>query len=108
MLAVGLLANCPRGALSSTPSPQGGCECNWGTPEEPDVRDRATSCPIFSQFWEELGRTEVRGREDLDMARKPLSTAFGAWTSEFHRGDFYPPVRTLHVGAESPSQQDTQ
>ena len=72
MLAVGLLANCPRGALSSTPSPQGGCECNWGTPEEPDVRDRATSCPLFSQFWEELGRTEVRGREDLDMARKPL------------------------------------
>lgn len=23
---------------------------------------------LFSQFWEELGRTEVRGREDVDMA----------------------------------------
>ncbi|XP_034850186.1 dual specificity protein kinase CLK3 isoform X4 [Mirounga leonina] len=43
--------------------------------------------PLFSRFWEELGRTEVRGREDLDMAREPLSTAFGARTSEFCRGD---------------------
>lgn len=49
---------------------------NWGTPEEPDVRNPAASCPSLSaKFWEELGRTEVRGREDLDMARKP--TAFG-------------------------------
>lgn len=43
--------------------------------------------PLFSQFWEELGRTEVRGREDIDMAREPLSTAFGARTSELCRGD---------------------
>lgn len=38
------------------------------------------------------------------MARKPLSTAFGARTCEFCRGDLYPPVRTLHAGAEAPRQ----
>lgn len=35
------------------------------------------------------------------MARKPLSTAFGAQTREFCRGDFYPPVRDLHAGVEA-------
>lgn len=64
--------------------------------------------PLSSQFWEELGRTEGRGRGHVDTARKPLATAFGARTSESCRGDFYPPVRTLHVGAEAPSQQDAQ
>lgn len=48
----------------------------------------------------------MRGREDLDMARKPLSTAFDAQTKEFRRGDFCLPIRTLHVGAEAPSQED--
>ena len=102
MLAVRLLANCPRGALSSSPSPQGGSDVLRGIQRARYLRPCYFPLPIFS-----LGRTEGRVGEDLDMARKPLSTAFGAWTSEFHRGAVYPPVRSLHMGAEASSQQDT-
>lgn len=36
-------------------------------PEEPTVR---LLLPVlFSEFWEELGRTKARGRENLDVAR---------------------------------------
>lgn len=35
----------------------------------------AISCPsLFFEFWEELGRTEASGRENLDVAKGGLST----------------------------------
>lgn len=40
----------------------------------------------------------MRGREDLDMARKPLSTAFGAWTVNFTEVISAHLSGLLHVG----------
>lgn len=69
MRAVGLLANRPPQGPLAPPLPHRVAMDVMGEHQKSPMSE--TLLPpvlLFSQFWEEVGRTEVRGREDVDMA----------------------------------------